>query len=184
MGNAPLPRALFDVLDASRILSVVRKGPFGVQHVNELLLKERLGRTPVQPLVDCGIPVIVTMNTRSLNLYNGDVGVTVKTPKHGVCVLFPRGEDVVCCPVSQLPEHELAYAMTVHKSQGSEFDNVMVVLPDDVNHPLLNRQLVYTGITRAKERAVIFGTDAALQHAIETKIERDTGIGPLAPKVP
>ena len=169
-------RALFKVLDASRILAVVRKGPFGVQHVNELLLKERLGRNPVQPLVDCGIPVIVTMNTRSLNLYNGDVGVTVKTPKHGVCVLFPRGEDVVCCPVSQLPEHELAYAMTVHKSQGSEFENVMVVLPNDKEHPLLNRQIVYTGITRAKKRAVVVGTGDVLTTALSRRLVRDTGL--------
>ena len=169
-------RKIFDVLDASRILTVVRKGPFGVHHVNELLLKERLGRNPVQPLVDCGIPVIVTVNTRSLNLFNGDVGVTVKTPKRGVCVLFPRGEEVVCCPVSKLPEHELAYAITVHKSQGSEFGNVLVVLPNNKDHPLLNRQLVYTGITRAKKRAVILGTKDALNHAIETKVERDTGI--------
>ena len=169
-------RALFDVLDASRILSVVRKGPFGVQHVNELLLKERLGRNPVQPLVDCGIPVIVTVNTRSLNLYNGDVGVTVKTPKQGVCVLFPRGEEVVCCPVSQLPEYELAYAMTVHKSQGSEFGNVMVVLPDDEKHPLLNRQIVYTGITRAKNRAVIVGGENELTAALSRRLVRDTGL--------
>jgi len=173
---SPAARKLFEVLDASRILTVVRKGPFGVQHVNELLLKERLGRNPAQPLIDCGIPVIVTVNTRSLNLFNGDVGVTVKTDKRGVCVLFPRGEDVVCCPVSKLPEHELAYAMTVHKSQGSEFENVMVVLPDDEKHPLLNRQIVYTGITRAKKRAVIVGTEKALTAALERKLERDTGI--------
>ena len=169
-------RKLFDVLDASRILTVVRKGPFGVHHVNELLLKARLGRNPVQPLVDCGIPVIVTVNTHSLNLFNGDVGVTVKTPGRGVCVLFPRGDEVVCCPVSKLPEHDLAYAITVHKSQGSEFGNVLVMLPDDERHPLLNRQLVYTGITRAKRRAVILGTSAALEKAVTAKIERDTGL--------
>ncbi len=169
-------RALFNVLDASRILAVVRKGPFGVNHVNELLLKERLGRNPIEPLVDDGIPVIVTKNTRSLNLFNGDVGVTVKRPGRGVYVLFPRGEKVVCCPVSLLPEHELAYAMTVHKSQGSEFENVMVVLPDDENHPLLNRQIVYTGITRAKKRAVIVGTEKSLTVALSRKIERDTGV--------
>jgi len=167
---------LFDVLDASRILSVVRNGPFGVNHVNELFIKARLGRNPPQPLVDCGMPVMVTVNTRSLCLYNGDVGVTIKTPKHGVCVLFPRGEQVVCCPVSQLPGHELAYAMTVHKSQGSEFENVMVVLPDDENHPLLNQQIVYTGITRAKKRAVVVATESALEHAIATRLDRDTGI--------
>ena len=167
---------LFEALDASRILTVVRKGPFGVHHVNELLVKERLGRNPAEPLVDSGIPVIITKNTPSLNLFNGDVGVTVKRSGRGVHVLFPRGEKVVCCPVSHLPEHDVAYAITVHKSQGSEFGNVFVVLPDDEKHPLLNRQIVYTGITRAKKRAVIVGTEAALTTALSRKLERDTGL--------
>jgi exodeoxyribonuclease V alpha subunit len=100
----------------------------------------------------------------------------VKRPDGGVYVLFQRGEKVVSCPVGLLPAHELAYAMTVHKSQGSEFENVMVVLPDDNEHPLLNRQIVYTGITRAKKRAVIVGSEKALMAALSKKIERDTGI--------
>ncbi len=168
-------KPLFDALDASRILTVVRKGPFGVKHVNDLLLGMRLGRNPAQPLTDNGIPVMVTKNTPLMELFNGDVGVTVKRDD-GVYVLFPRGERVVSCPVSQLPEHELAYAITIHKSQGSEYENVLVVLPDDATHPLLSRQLVYTGITRAKKRAVILGTETALKTAIANKIERDTGI--------
>jgi exodeoxyribonuclease V alpha subunit len=167
---------LFKVLDKSRILSVVRRGPYGVEHINELLLKERFGRIPIEPLVDSGIPVIITRNARSMNLFNGDVGVTVKRPGGGVCVLFPRGKKVVSCPVGLLPSHELAYAMTVHKSQGSEFENVMVVLPNDVKHPLLNRQIIYTGITRAKKRAVIIGSEEALDKALSRKIERDTGL--------
>lgn len=169
-------RNLFGILDRSRILSVVRKGPFGAEHINDLLLKERLGRFSAEPLVDGGIPVIITRNTRSMNLFNGDVGVTVKRAGRGVYALFPRGEKVVSCPVSLLPDHDLAYAMTVHKSQGSEFENVLMVLPDDRNHPLLNRQIVYTGITRAKRRAVIAGSEKALTAAISRKIERDTGL--------
>lgn len=169
-------RRLFDALDKSRILSVVRKGPFGIEHINQLLLKERFGRVPVDPLVDSGLPVIITRNTRSMNLFNGDVGVTVKRQGGGVYVLFPRGESVVSCPVSLLPEHEIAYAMTVHKSQGSEFENVMVVLPNDKGHPLLNRQIVYTGITRAKKRAVIVGSEDALDEALTKKTVRDTGL--------
>lgn len=167
-------KELFEELERSRILAVVRKGPFGVEHVNELLLRERLGRIPAEPLVESGIPVIVTKNSPALD--NGDVGVTVKRGKGDVVVLFPRGKGVVACPVSQLPEHELAYAITVHKSQGSEYGDVLVVLPDDEEHPLLSRQLVYTGITRARERAVVLGTKETLVHAIETPIERDTGI--------
>lgn len=165
---------LFEELDKSRILTVVRKGSFGVKHVNDLLLKERLGRNPSEPLAESGIPVIVTKNSRTLD--NGDVGVTVKRGKGDVVVLFPRGKGVVACPVSQLPEHELAYAITVHKSQGSGYGDVLVVLPDDKDHPLLSCQLVYTGITRAKQRAVILGTEDALTHAIGNPIKRDTGI--------
>ena len=169
-------RAIFAELDRSRIMTVVREGPYGVKDVNELLLKARFGgRMPLNPLSKAGVPVIVTRNTPSRRLWNGDVGVTVEG-RSGMLVIFPRGDKVVNCPVGLLPEHELAYAMTVHKSQGSEFGNVMVVLPDDEDHPLLNRQVVYTGITRAKKRAVIAGTGNALLSAISRKIERDTGI--------
>ena len=174
--NSPKARALFAALDRSRILTVVRQGPFGVQGVNDLLVLKRFGgRMPVNPLEKPGVPVIVTRNTPARNLWNGDVGVTVEG-RSGMVVLFPRGDKVVSCPAGLLPEHELAYAMTVHKSQGSEFGNVMVVLPDDENHPLLNRQIVYTGITRAKKRAVVVGTAGALNTALAKKLERDTGI--------
>ena len=169
-------RDLFNWLDRSRILSVVRKGPFGASTINDLVVTERFGgRRPANPLSKAGVPVIVTRNTRERNLWNGDIGVTVRGPD-GMTVLFPRGKKVAVCPVGLLPEHELAYAMTVHKSQGSEFENVMVVLPNDVDHPLLNQQIVYTGITRAKKRAVLVGTKAALDAALKRKVERDSGI--------
>ena len=167
--------ALFRQLDLSRILTVVRDGPFGAAGINELAITERFGgRRPANPLSKVGVPAVVTRNTRERNLFNGDIGVTVKGP-NGMTVLFPRGDKVAVCPVGLLPEHELAYAMTVHKSQGSEFENVMVVLPNEVDHPLLNRQIVYTGITRAKRRAVLVGSKAALAAALERKAERDTG---------
>ncbi len=169
-------RNLFDWLDRSRLLTVVRGGPFGAAQVNDLVITARYGgRRPVNPLAKVGVPVIVTRNTRERNLWNGDIGVTVFGPD-GMSVLFPRGKKVEVCPVGLLPEHELAYAMTVHKSQGSEFENVLVILPDDSEQPLLNRQIVYTGITRAKKRAVIMGTQEALARALARKLERDTGI--------
>jgi len=168
---------LFEQLDRSRILTVVRKGVFGAEGINDLIVMERFhGRKPSDPLSKVGVPVMITRNTRERNLWNGDIGVTVMGP-NGMVVLFPRGEKVAVCPVALLPEHELAYAMTVHKSQGSEFENVMVVLPNDVEHPLLNRQVVYTGITRAKKRAVILGTNQSMENALQRILQRDTGIG-------
>lgn len=158
----PEARALFDALESSRILTVVKNGPFGAYHANETLLRHRLGRIPAsRPLAAPGIPVIVTVNTPSLELYNGDIGVTVRG-KGGLFAMFARGEAVVACPVARLPENDVAYAITVHKSQGSEFGNVLVVLPDTPDHPLLTRRMVYTAITRAKLRSVIFSSRAAI----------------------
>ena len=169
--------ALFKELNRRRILTLVREGWYGVKEANAYLLTEAKAASGWRGdyLSMVGVPIMVTHNTPDRNLFNGDVGVTVKGP-HGMVVLFPRGAKTIACPVALLPEYELAYAMTVHKSQGSEFENVMVVLPDDKEHPLLNRQIVYTGITRAKKRAVIVGTEAALTAALEKKLERDTGI--------
>ena len=168
--------ALFAALDRSRILTVVREGAFGARGVNELLVKKRYGgRLPANPYAKAGVPVIVTRNARARNLFNGDVGVTVKG-ENGMEALFPRGDEVVVCPVDLLPEHDLAYAITVHKSQGSEFDNMLVLLPNREENPLLSRPLVYTGITRAKNRAVVMGTEAAMKKALATSVERDTGI--------
>lgn len=169
--------ALFKELNRCRILTLVREGWYGVKEANAFLLKEAKNAADMRGdyLSMVGVPIMVTHNTPDRNLFNGDVGVTVRGP-HGMVVLFPRGAKTIACPVALLPEHELAYAMTVHKSQGSEFENVMVVLPDDEKHPLLNRQIVYTGITRAKKRAVIVGTEDALKAALSRKIERDTGV--------
>ena len=168
--------ALFAALDRSRILTVVREGTFGARGVNELLVKKRYGgRLPANPYAKAGVPVVVTRNTRARNLFNGDIGVTVKG-ESGMEAIFPRGDEVVVCPVDLLPEHDLAYAITVHKSQGSEFDNTLVLLPNREENPLLSRPLVYTGITRAKKRAVVMGTEASLKKALATSVARDTGI--------
>jgi len=167
---------LFELLNRSRILTVVREGEFGASGINDLVITARFGgHRPTNPLAKAGVPVMVTRNTRERNLWNGDIGVTVKGP-NGMVVLFQRGKKIAVCPVGLLPEHELAYAMTVHKSQGSEFENVLVVLPNDENHPLLNRQIVYTGITRAKKRAVVVGTNDVLTTALSRRLVRDTGL--------
>ena len=169
--------ALFKELNRRRILTLVREGWYGVKEANAFLLKEAKAASEWRGdyLSMVGVPIMVTHNTPDRNLFNGDVGVTVRGP-HGMVVLFPRGAKTIACPVALLPEHELAYAMTVHKSQGSEFENVMVVLPDDEKHPLLNRQIVYTGITRAKKRAVVVGGEKVLEIALSRRLARNTGL--------
>ncbi|MBO7500081.1 MAG: exodeoxyribonuclease V subunit alpha [Fibrobacterales bacterium] len=172
----PAAKALFECLDRSRVITVLRNGPFGVAGVNDFFSRKIHGRRKTDNLFDKpGVPVLITRNSKERELYNGDIGATVLHDGM-MYALFPRGEKVVACPVALLPEHEPAYAVTVHKAQGSEFGNVLVVLPDDEGNPLLSREMVYTGITRAKERAVILGTEAALEAALGNKTDRDTGI--------
>lgn len=174
--NTPKVRAIFAALDRSRILTVVREGPFGARGVNDGLLRRRFGgRLPQNPLGEVGIPIIVMRNTAARDLWNGDVGVTVRG-MHGMVVVFPRGDRVISCPVGLLPPCEIAYAITVHKSQGSEFGNVLVLLPDDADNPLLTRPLLYTGVTRAKKRAVVMGTGAAMAKALATQVVRDSNL--------
>ena len=169
-------KELFRELNSRRILTLVREGWYGVKEANNHLLKLAKGANKsIDYLSLVGVPIMVTKNSNEWGLFNGDVGITVHGP-YGMVVLFPRGEKTIVCPVSLLPEHELAYAMTVHKSQGSEYDNVMLVLPNDEKHPLLNRQIIYTGITRAKKRAVIVGMERVLKVALSQKLERNTGI--------
>ena len=157
---SPAALKLFAALNRARLLCVGRNGPCGADTFNRYLALERCGRR--NPLEQVGVPVIVTHNAPARNLFNGDLGVTVQG-ESGMVALFPRGERVIACPVGLLPEHELAYAITVHKSQGSEFANVLVALPPNPDNPLLNRQLLYTGITRARERAGIVGTETAAE---------------------
>jgi len=173
-------RELFAALDRSRILAVVREGPFGVRGINDRLLDRRRAASRsgagAAPLALPGVPVIVTRNTKDRHLFNGDVGVVVRAADGTPTAVFPRGEAVVACPAALLPEHDLAYAVTVHKSQGSEYGSVLLVLPAAESCPLLTRQLLYTGVTRARRRAVLLAADAALDAALAREEARDTGV--------
>ncbi len=176
--------ALFEMLERSRILAAVHNGSLGVRAINERLSRKRLaaerGSARRRPLDLPGVPVIVTRNTPDRHLFNGDVGIVVRGADNVPTAVFPRGESVVACPSALLPEHDLAYASTVHKSQGSQYLNVLVVLPVSKVCPLLTRKILYTGVTRAKQRAVLLATKDALTAALDparaNAEKRDTGI--------
>jgi len=172
--------ALFKMLERSRILAAVHGGPFGVRAINRRLSRKRLaaerGKAHPRPLDLPGVPVIVTHNTPDRHLYNGDVGIVVRGADGVPTAVFERGESVVACPTALLPEHDLAYASTIHKSQGSQYLNVLVVLPVSAACPLLTRKILYTGVTRAEKRAVLLATDTALDAALAREETRDTGV--------
>lgn len=158
---------------AVAVLCANREGPGSVAWWNAVVgarYRRRSGVDATERFC-VGEPVLVTRNQRSLRLSNGDLGVVVE--RDGRRVLF--FDDARVYPVGSVGFCESAWAMTIHKSQGSEFDHVIVVLPAP-GSPLLTRELLYTGVTRAGQRVSVVGEDAALATAVATEVERVSGL--------
>ncbi|MBA3891487.1 MAG: exodeoxyribonuclease V subunit alpha [Gemmatimonadaceae bacterium] len=162
-------------LGAFRILCAVREGPRGVAGINDEIerwLRSRGKITRAQWYR--GRPVLVTANDPATGLYNGDVGV-VRIQDGRAVVHFMAGGSLRAIPTSRMPAHATAWAMTVHKAQGSEFDSVHLVLPD-VDNRVLARELIYTGVTRARTSVTIHGPASVLRAAIGRVTTRASGL--------
>jgi exodeoxyribonuclease V alpha subunit len=168
--------AALATLDEHRLLCAHRRGFFGVQHWNrqvERWLTEATSE-PIWSSWYSGRPVLVTANDYGLGLYNGDTGVTVLD--NGVLRAVIAGTDEpVEFATSRLADVETMHAMTIHKSQGSQADEVTVLLPPE-NSRLLSRELLYTAVTRAKARVRLIGNDASVRSAIDQRAARATGL--------
>ena len=174
------PHGVFQRLDRFRILCALREGPFGVNAINFVV--EHLFRE--QKLIRGegrwyrGRPVLITQNDYNLRLYNGDVGIVLPDPgAEGELRVFfqaPDGTLRAFHPV-RLPEHETVYALTVHKSQGSEFDRLLLILPDR-DSPILTRELIYTGFTRAREGVEVWGHEKVFREAVGRRTIRASGL--------
>ncbi len=178
--NLSDPAAVFSNLERFRILCALRKGPYGVAAINRTAEKILQSRGLIHPYHQWyqGRPVMITRNDYGLRLFNGDVGVALLDPeaRGEIRVFFPGPEgNIRKMHPHRLPEHETVYAMTVHKSQGSEFDTVLMLLPDR-DTPVLTRELIYTGVTRARERAEIWGDEKVFEGAVARRIERSSGL--------
>jgi len=173
-------REAFIELETFRILCAVREGTYGVHSVNRLvadiLYEENLADTRDEWYP--GRPVMITKNDYNLKLFNGDVGITVmdETNNRRCRVVFQGNDNQLkSFAPDQLTEHETAFAMTVHKSQGSEFDRILLILPEREN-PILTRELVYTGVTRARNHVTIMADRGILARALERRITRRSGL--------
>lgn len=172
------PREVLRAFDRFRVLTAHRIGERGAAGVNRLFEQRLAAQGRIRPGRRWypGRPVMVTRNDYDLRLFNGDVGVAL--PSGGDLRVYFEDADgrLRGFAPGRLPEHETVYAMTVHKSQGSEFDEVLMLLPD-ADSPVLDRPLVYTGLTRAKQRAEIRGAAAVLDAAIRRPPRCDSGLG-------
>ncbi len=161
-----------------RILCALRKGPYGIKAMNqmvELMLVEQ-GSIAINARWYKGQPVMIRTNHYGLQLFNGDTGIIWPDQDNMLLAWFFRGDGTVF-PVapSRLPSHETAYAVTIHKSQGSEFDEVLLLLPPE-EHQIVTKELIYTGITRAKEKLTLLGESPTLQDSIQKKTARHSGL--------
>ena len=183
--NCRDPHRALELFNRFRILCAVKFGALGVTEINRLT-EEILNRNGLIELDNLstypwyrGRPVLITRNDYNLELFNGDIGITLPGPdskSKDLYVYFSgvSGKLRRFLP-HRLPEHETAYTMTVHKSQGSEFNEILLILPNQ-DYPVLTRELLYTGITRAKNHISIWGREEIIKITILRKIDRNSGL--------
>jgi exodeoxyribonuclease V alpha subunit len=185
-------RELLAVFDRYRVLAVHRRGPLGVQQLEQALAKRirdaidaGRGDRAHRRSIDLGEghwvgrPILITENAYDIGLMNGDVGIVLPLAD-GAAAVFPHETpgEVRCVALSRLPPHEGALAMTVHKSQGSQFDHVALVLAGR-DSPIQTRELIYTGVTRAKQRLSWLGDLDELRIALARQVRRESGLPDL-----
>jgi exodeoxyribonuclease V alpha subunit len=160
------PKTALDRLNGFRILCALRHGSYGAERLNEFVRK-LLGR-------GCPVPMMITQNDRLQDVANGDVGVVM--PDDPQSLYLPMADGTRSIRLELLPAMELAFATTIHKSQGSEFDDVAIVLPPDGDSPLLTREILYTGITRTKGSVRLYAGEASVVACCQKTVERVTGL--------
>lgn len=179
------PAALLAELDRFKALCALRRGPEGVETLNARIERRlsRTGRIGGHPGGErgwyAGRPVLILRNDYRLRLFNGDIGICLPDAKRGgegMAAFFrDPGAGIRAIPPFLLPEHETVWAMTVHKSQGSEFDDILLILPER-DSPVLSRELLYTALTRARRRIALCASEEAVRSAVDRPLRRTSGL--------
>lgn len=182
IASGATPQAVIEAFGRFQLLCALREGPFGVTGLNErietsLQQKRVLHRAP-GPAGKwyVGRPVMIARNDSALGLFNGDIGIAMRDEEAALKVFFPQADGTIrAVQPSRLPPHDTAFAMTVHKSQGSEFEHTLLVLPNQFT-PVLTRELVYTAITRAKQRLSLYAERNVFHSAVKMRTSRRSGL--------
>jgi exodeoxyribonuclease V alpha subunit len=171
-------RDALSALGAFRLLCAHRRGPYGVSDWSSRVvawLRGELQDLDVDQRDYVGRPLLVTENDYELGVYNGDTGVIVQGPGGRPAAVFERGGELVHFSPLRLGAVDTVYAMTVHKSQGSQFDTAAVLLPAPSSR-ILTRELLYTAVTRARRELIIVGSEEAVRRAVKRPVARASGL--------
>ena len=186
---AGAPEDVLQCLEGLRqrqLLCALRGGPWGAMQANariERILRAHVREVDPESQWYPGRAVMVMRNDgQGTGLFNGDVGLCLPDARGRLAVWFAQiggapafqnaGPGVAAVAIERLPPHQGAFALTIHKSQGSEYDHVAVLLPPDKDNPILSRQLLYTGLSRAKKAVDLWGSDEVIHQAITTPVAR------------
>lgn len=170
--------ALFSQL---QVLTCVNDGEVGVEGINQNVTKRMLSGTPVKASHFELRPIMITENAYPLNLYNGDIGIQLVDPESDMLMTyFMVDNQIIKVHNQRLPKHQTVYAMTVHKSQGSEFTDVIMVLPiDNASLNNVDKAILYTGLTRAKEHFELLANRESLLKVLNQTSQRNSALGDL-----
>ncbi|MCX5864650.1 MAG: exodeoxyribonuclease V subunit alpha [Deltaproteobacteria bacterium] len=179
--EAASPFVALELFEQFRLLCAHRTGPMGVSALNRYAEKVLSLHRLIEPNTPWykGRPVLIQANSYPLRLFNGETGILWPAEDgEGLKAFFfsENREGVRSYSLRQLPAHETAFAMTIHKSQGSEFDRVALVLPGE-DSTLLSRELLYTGISRARRQVALVGRPQEIEAAVGRRVERASGLG-------
>jgi len=165
-----------ELLNRFQILSAHRRGPWGIEFLNRYVeqVLQRAGLIPKYEQWYPGKPVIINVNDYTLGLHNGDTGICLRDEGQ-LKIHFQHEGQIRTISPGRLPDHNTAFALTVHKSQGSEFEEVLLILPDALSQ-VLSRELIYTAITRARTKIDILGRESVLRQTIQKKLQRSSGL--------
>lgn len=170
--------ALFGCINQSRILTFVNDSEVGTRRINEVIvqwMKQWLAEPGLGERFH-GAVVMLQHNNHALQVYNGDVALLLRADSGQLRAVLPQGTGFQSHSVHVIPAFTVAYAMTVHKSQGSEFAHVLMPVPDHPGHRLMCREILYTGMTRAKQSVTLTGPEEALRAATKTQTKRHSGL--------
>ncbi len=186
IGQCPTIEQAFELLAKFRVLSVTRQGEHGVDAINQWIKAALAPSTlafnydtthDINQLQYHGMPIMISENNYQLGLFNGDIGLLWRNDSGQLMAIFETTEkDYKSLLPSRLPTFDCVYAMTIHKTQGSEFEHVAMVLPKNSNNQLLSRELLYTGITRAKKLLTIASSKQSWQQGVAKAVKRNSGL--------
>jgi len=168
----------FDAFERCRVLCAVHSGDFGVDAINQKITQSMQSQQWINQSENfTGKPILISTNDYELELFNGDIGLLWCDEDNNLRAYFRDiDQGLRSLPITSLPDHEPAWAMTVHKSQGSEFDSVFLILPGESHNRALSRELLYTAVTRARSKLLIDASEAALETACSIRSQRHSGL--------